>query len=360
MEIIKGVSLILIGIYLSACSQINFTPQQPPEAIGGVLNLQDWDFEKDGSINLSGEWLFFWDELLQPNQITTLNEGHFVSVPRIWSDYTIEGITTSTEGYATYILTLYPPNAHQTYGLYIEGQGSAYELWVDGHLLAENGRIGTEQEAMTPGKNPITVFFRPDAEKVKIVLLISNFHHRKGGFRNNISLGLAESVHQEQMQNWFLEAFSVGVLFVMGLYHWFIYKFRDKNKAPLYFAILSWMMAIRVGLTNQNTLMLHLPQLSWALALRIEYLTFFLSLPLFSLFLKSLYPKDIHRWFIRLTFGLGFGFSLYMVFTDTLSLSYTPKYYQIIILLEMIYRKRSGGGNKTLSLLKCSIKKRMV
>jgi len=86
MEIIKGVSLILIGIYLSACSQINFTPQQPPEAIGGVLNLQDWDFEKDGSINLSGEWLFFWDELLQPNQITTLNEGHFVSVPRIWSD----------------------------------------------------------------------------------------------------------------------------------------------------------------------------------------------------------------------------------------------------------------------------------
>jgi len=97
------------------------------------------------------------------------------------------------------------------------------------------------------------------------------------------------------------------------------------------------MMAVRVGLTNQNTLMIHLPNLSWALALRIEYLTFFLGLPLFSLFIKSLYPKDIHRWFIRLTFGLGFGFSLYMVFTDTLSLSYTPKYYQIIILLEMIY-----------------------
>ena len=230
MKIIKGVSLILFSFYLAACAQFSGLPQEAPEAVEGVIDLRDWDFENNGSVNLSGEWLFFWDELLQPDQITMLDQGHFVSVPGIWSDYDIEGITTTAEGYATYTLTLYPPDAYyQTYGLYIEGQGSAYELWVDGHLLAQNGEVGTEQDTMTPGKTPSTVFFRPDAEKFEIVLLISNFHHRKGGFRNNLSLGLAENVHQKQMQNWFLEAFSVGVLFVMGLYHWFIYSFRAKN-----------------------------------------------------------------------------------------------------------------------------------
>ena len=128
MKIIKGVSLILLSLYLAACTQINSDLQQPPEAIEGVIDLQDWDFEKDGSVDLVGEWAFFWGELLQPDQITNLNQVPYVSVPDIWTNYEIEGLTITAEGYATYYLILYPPNTHQTLGLYIEGQGSAYKL----------------------------------------------------------------------------------------------------------------------------------------------------------------------------------------------------------------------------------------
>lgn len=36
----------------------------PPEAIKGVLNLTAWDFEDDGRVDLSGEYEFYWNQLL--------------------------------------------------------------------------------------------------------------------------------------------------------------------------------------------------------------------------------------------------------------------------------------------------------
>ena len=66
-------------------------------------------------------------------------------------------------------------------------------------------------------KKPNTVFFRPGEKKIALVMQISNFQHRKGGFRNKLLLGLAQPVHEYQMQNWFVEVFSIGLLFVMGL-----------------------------------------------------------------------------------------------------------------------------------------------
>lgn len=337
MKTVKGVFLTIICLYLTACNQFDSIPQQPPEAIEGVIDLRGWDFEKDGSINLAGEWAFYWGELLQPDQITDSNQTSYEMVPDSWSDYEIEGITTTPEGYGTFTLKLYPPDSNEVYGLYIKGQGTAYTLWVDGRLLAQNGQVGTDFQTMTPEKIQTTVFFQPGGEMVEMVIQISNFHHRNGGFRNDLLLGLAEPVHQFQMQNWFVEAFSVGILFIMGLYHLILYTFRPKNKAPLYFGLITWVMAVRIGVTNQNTLLFQLPFISWPLVFRIEYLTFFLGPPLFGLFLQSLYPKDFHRWFTQATIGLGIGFSLFAVFADTLTLSYTVTYYQIVVFLEVIY-----------------------
>ncbi|MCP4138771.1 MAG: 7TM-DISM domain-containing protein, partial [Chloroflexi bacterium] len=324
IKITRSLVLILIFFGLGACSQPGIDIRQHPEAIEGVLDLRNWDFEKEGSITLAGEWAFYWEELLQPEEIINPNQASYVPVPDIWTNYDIEGKNITPDGYATYYLRIYPPDAHQTFGLYIEGQGSAYKLWIDGRLVSQNGQIGTSIQTMRPEKKPYTIFFQSDREAVELVMQISNFHHRKGGFRNNLSLGVAETMHQTQMQNWFVEAFAVGVLFIMGLYHFFLYTFRKKNKAPLYFALITWLMTIRVGITNQNTLLFHLPALSWDLALRIEYLTFFLGPYIFTLFIQSLYPKDIHRWFIRVMFWLGCGFSLFILFTDTLRLSYIP------------------------------------
>jgi len=334
---VKGAFLIPVFFILIACTPADSTPSQTPKAINAVIDLRDWDFEKDGSINLSGEWGFYWNELVDPDQIATQNLGIYVAVPDTWTSYSKNGENLPPEGFATYNLTVYLPDDDQVYGLYNEGQGSAYKLWVDGRLLAQNGQVGTDSRSMTPEKKPGSFFFQPDGEMVEMVLQISNFNHRKAGFRNTLLLGMAGTIHQHQMQSWFIDAFSVGTLFVMGLYYIVIYIFRSKDKAPLYFGILCWLAAVRIGVTNQNTLLTHLPSLSWETALRIEYLTFFFAPPLFTLFMKHLYPRDVEGWFVRLVLGLGIFFSLFVFLSDTLLLSYTSSYYQYVILLEMVY-----------------------
>jgi len=322
---------------LTACGQESQAKKPPPQAVGGVIDLSDWDFEQDGSLYLSGEWLFYWDELIQPGKFDTHPAPPLVSIPAMWTEHDIEGISVTPKGYATYRLSVIFPEFDQAYGIYNEGQGSAYSLWVDGQLLSDNGLVGTSEEIMIPEKNPLSSFFDPESDHVELVVQISNFHHRKGGFRNALLLGGAETIHQFQLQNWFVEAFSVGTLTVMGLYHFFLYIFRTRNKATLYFGLLCWATALRIGVTNQSTLLIHMPSISWAAALRVEYLVFFLSPILFALFLQILYPNDLQRWFVRSVMVLGIGFALFLVFSDTFALSYTSTYYQIVFLLNIVY-----------------------
>ncbi|MHB8067895.1 MAG: ATP-binding protein [Desulfobaccales bacterium] len=42
------------------------TQETAPLARHGVLDLSGWDLEQDGTVNLAGEWEFYWGQLLTP------------------------------------------------------------------------------------------------------------------------------------------------------------------------------------------------------------------------------------------------------------------------------------------------------
>ena len=330
--------LLILLVAVMACGRTQLVGQTPPQAKEGVLDVRDWDFARQGSISLEGEWAFYWQDLLWPQQLEgQAGSADYVTVPNNWHEYELAGETLSREGYATYRLILYPPKQKQVYGLYLEGQGSAYSLWIDGQLLAQDGQVGKSRQEVIPDKKQRVVFFQPNRETVELVMQISNFHHRNGGFRNEIRLDFAEPAHQFQLQQWFVETLLFGVLLIMGLYHIFLFIYRPRDKSALYFALMSLLTAVRSGLTSQNLLHALLPSFSWAFMLRVEYLTFYFALPLFSLFLKSLYPEDMAKWFIRVIFGIAIAFSFFMLATPTFTASFTVDYYQIIILIELLY-----------------------
>ena len=43
-----------------------------PTAEKGVLNIEQWDLEKGGNIKLQGEWEFYWNKLLTPDDFSAL------------------------------------------------------------------------------------------------------------------------------------------------------------------------------------------------------------------------------------------------------------------------------------------------
>lgn len=57
----------LLFIFLFINNQLS--EQNYPEAKQGIINLETWDFQKDGNIALTGEWALYRNQLLSPKDI---------------------------------------------------------------------------------------------------------------------------------------------------------------------------------------------------------------------------------------------------------------------------------------------------
>ena len=80
---LKFITLVLCSILIHCAPSDN---KPIPKAVKGVLDLRDWDFEKDGNVNLDGEWEFYWKELPVGENLELPEEKRdYLGVPRPWN-----------------------------------------------------------------------------------------------------------------------------------------------------------------------------------------------------------------------------------------------------------------------------------
>ena len=52
----------------------------------GILELLNWDFDKDGYTALSGQWEFYWQQLFTPEELATKSPvPSYIEMPMPWS-----------------------------------------------------------------------------------------------------------------------------------------------------------------------------------------------------------------------------------------------------------------------------------
>lgn len=68
------ISIVAIFITLVIINIYKFKDEKPvqPKVINGVINLTNWDFDKNGNVELNGEWEFYWNQLLEPSDFHQL------------------------------------------------------------------------------------------------------------------------------------------------------------------------------------------------------------------------------------------------------------------------------------------------
>jgi diguanylate cyclase (GGDEF)-like protein/PAS domain S-box-containing protein len=317
---------------LSACSSDDHRQRL---ASAGVLDLGDWDPAAGETVELAGQWEFYWMQLLAPPEIAAQTTAPMLqTVPAVWTDY---GAEFSVTGYATYRLRLLLPEEPGLLGLLLDGQGSSFRLWLNGELLAVDGDVATEPGATIRSGQPQLVFFQPGQGEAELVLQISNFSHRSAGFRNALLLGSADTILARYQSASTFEWVYLSLLLALALYHYYLFSQRPVERFSFHFANLCLLAAIRIGFTGNNVLVAVLSFLDWEAALRIEYLTFFLVAPVFTAMMRSLYPQDVALWFLRATWAVATAYSLYIFFVDTLAVTQVVPGYQMILLLEMVY-----------------------
>jgi signal transduction histidine kinase len=347
--------LTTIALFVLAGCRQSFPSKTQPRAVRGVLDLSDWDFETNGPVDLAGEYEFYWKQHIQPEgregRIPPVLSG-YIEAPGSWNGYVVDGKKLSGDGYATYRLCVLLKKPSPLAFKFLD-MGTAYAAYVNGKNLTTVGVPGTTPETTVPRYFSHVVDFAPEANRLELVFHFSNFHHRKGGMWKNIRLGLQRNVHRAREQALFFDLFLFGGILIMGLYHLGLFALRKTDTPSLYFGLFCCLIALRIIITVEMFLLYVFPEINWELLLKLEYLTYYVSTPVFAMFVHSLFSEDYSRTVLRIVQIVGFTFSGIVVFSSAKFYSHTALAYQLFTVLNCFYglyvlilcavRKREGS-----------------
>ncbi|NIV97995.1 diguanylate cyclase, partial [Candidatus Saccharibacteria bacterium] len=192
--------IIAYLIFFGAC--LNDPPRRiAPRAVKGVLDLSDWDFKNDGPVDLSGEWEFYWQQHLVPQDFSAKTAGRetgFIEVPGYWKGYELDGKKLPGYGYVTYRLNIVLNKQHEPMALRTVEIANAYTIFVNGQRVGSLGQAGKNRETTVPQQYPQILDFAPKTNQMELILHVSNFHHRRGGIWEVIQLGRESDMRKAQ------------------------------------------------------------------------------------------------------------------------------------------------------------------
>lgn len=255
-----------------------------PQVDRGVLDLRQWNFNQH-KIALAGEWNFTENELLTDPLKFPDRQTFF---PEILS----KAGYGSTQ-FGTYSVTVLLPPHTGKLAFDIPQLYSSYNLFVNGKLVAKNGKPGTSKETTTPQWMPQVCEFESAGDTLQVVLQLANFYHYHTGSKQPIYIGSSKILkRQEQVTVRSNQAECISLI-VLGVVFFIIYYVRqEKKKITLYFSLLCISWAIRSVFSNNYLFIDFYPNFDWVWMVRIEYITLYSMLIWTVLFFSRLFPKE--------------------------------------------------------------------
>jgi len=296
------------------------------ESKNGVLDLRKSSLSE--IIPLKGEWYFYWNQLLNPEN-EKLSKRTIVEFPMIWNIHEQNGKKLPAFGYASYSLTVLLPKTDKPLSIAIPTMYSAYRLFINGVQVADNGKVSTNKKDFVPYWENQTVNLKTEADTLKMVLQISNFSHSRGGISKPLFLGYKAAIEHYKLQTITTNLFLSGCLFMGGLFFLGLFLLGSKDKATLFFSFFCIIYSYRIIGTEDYILHSLFPGMNWYYAIRLEYLTLYLPVGIFLLYSLYLFKKDINLFVTRLMILICFSFSAITLLLP--ALYYTQLIYPFVI-----------------------------
>ncbi|MGI6227607.1 MAG: sensor histidine kinase [Peptococcales bacterium] len=350
------VTLLLVMILLLIGSLHPVEAEEKPKAVNGILDLTDLNWQQGGIVAIDGEWEFYWQKLLTPEDFQNANiapQRELITVPMTWNKYVGNGEKKSGNGYATYRLLINLPD-DQILGIKIPRIFTSYNLWINGKLIASNGQVDVNKDQMVPQYLPQIKYFKPETNTSELVIQVANFRHRSGGILESLLLGPQLQISELRTKNIAFELFLFGSLFIIGFYHLILFFFRTKDKSTLYFGIFTLLISIRTLLVGEIFFINLFPNFNWEIAHKLQTSAFYLGVPFLFMFLKSIFPDDLSTKINRFIQIFGFSFALLVFLTPAKIFTLFNPIYQLFTLILVIpsclyvvffacYKKREGS-----------------
>ena len=300
----------------------------------GILDLRDFNFEKH--VNLDGEWRFVWQD--SSTDGSAENKTFIkIDVPDAWNGYEYDGQEIGGHGFASYYLTILLPETPHEYSIDSPTAGTAYNLFVNDQLIGGVGIYSQDSELSEARYEPRTYDLGDHSSQLNLRIDVSNYEHRLGGLWESISFGRDEEIIQAREKKVAVQLFMVGAIFIMGFYHLGVFSLRTRGVTALYFGLFCLLIGLRTLTTGEVFLHELWPSLSWANLVKLEYLTFYLGIPIFFHFIQLQFPDELKDWAAKILAAVSAVFAMIVLFGSVDTFSGSLTYFQPMSLVAMLY-----------------------
>jgi signal transduction histidine kinase len=349
-----GVALLVVRVVVTQAAPALTEPTQSP-------------------ISLSGQWQFYWGQLLSPADFAdgaTAN-GASIAVPSSWAGQVLgpnvnDGQPLPYFGVATYrTQVVIPPDQVRTHTmLLLESVGSAYQIWVNGELV---GGLGTVADDTARNETPQIyvnlVNIIPKTGQLDIVVQVSNHSFRESGIFGDVLIDQPYKMMTYMFKHYILQdLLLIGVFVVIGLYHMMIYLLNRRDSELLWLAGCCLTVALRALLLNKLLVYSMIPEVSWTLLMHIQFCMKFMALFTYIQLIYTLYRQDVHHVVHKICVAVSLLAAVYVVsvpprmFTLTFNIQTVIMvvilgYYFFVVGYLLLARKREGARLNLVSML---------
>ncbi len=315
--------------------------RKKPVAVRGTIDLRGWDFQRDGSLTLDGEWEFHWNRLLEPSDFaTTDNQQHrgYLPVPGLWEGNTVRGVALPEKGRGTYRLQILSGHDDQLKTLTIRRVYSAYRLWINKNLADERGKVDgrinvPENYIFIHNKRHVSFTLTEGVND--IVLQVFNHDYESGGIDSSIRLENSVVFEQNRKRSYTIDMVLFGLLIFASVNNILSYFFRRQDSASLYFGAYCLILAI-------NTLNHQFPILPDGLTVPrypyyVNYISVVIYVPFILMTIKSLFPDEMSVYFVRFYQIVAVLYVVVLLFVDFKTAEQLIRVYYFLGVILIIY-----------------------
>ena len=312
--------MLLLFYSITALGSASYKSTQPV-AQNGIIDLRKQSFTD--ALELSGQWNFYWHQLIDPQKHIP-PKSELINFPFFWNNYKKNGKELPAFGYASYQLTILLPKNTKPLRVSMPDVYSAYRLFLNGKQVAENGAVSTTPKKFVPYWGYRAFDIPIDTDTLNLLLQISNFAHSNGGIKKPLIIQQRDIMVLDRQRGEAVDLMLTGCVFMGGLFFLGLYLFGNRDKAVLLFSLYSIVYCYRIMGTDNYVLHTIMPNVSWYITTRLEYMSLFISIGLFGLYTRYLCPDDTNKWIIRIICSICFLFAI-------ISLLLPPLYFTQLI-----------------------------
>lgn len=276
LSILCSVLLVCI-VPLFSILQNLVVKQDMPVSRQGMIDLRNWDFQQDGGVKLNGEWEFYRDRLLTPEDFHSRESGRaapavstMINVPEKWNTYISATGKTQAKGFATYRLQARVTGGQAVvYGLRMLNIRSASRIFMNGQEIGSSGFPAATPSGGKSNNIPYMGFAAVDGDKLEIIVQVSNYIYSSGGIVQPIIIGGQSAILKHREFALFVDGATLFGFFTLALFLLMFSRVRASRGITLYLGLFS-LAALVYILTHGEKLIAVMPGLPYEIVLKLQ------------------------------------------------------------------------------------------